>query len=62
MLATALMCGFLFLEVAMDEKLVKEAQALGINASLYYLLPPQRREAALRADIAREKARKEEAK
>lgn len=46
----------------MDEKLVKEAQALGINASLYYLLPPQRREAALRADVAREKARKEEAK
>jgi len=45
----------------MDEELIKEAKALGINASLYYLLPPRKREEALRADIAREKARKEEA-
>lgn len=45
----------------MDKALVKEAERLGINASLYYLLPPKKREAALRADIAREKARKEDA-
>lgn len=43
----------------MDAALVKEAEELGINASLYHLLPPKKREAALRADIAREKARKE---
>lgn len=46
----------------MDEKLMKEAKTLGINPSLYYLLAPHKREAALRADIAREKARKEETK
>lgn len=45
----------------MDQKLVEEAKELGINASMYYLLPPQKRESALRADIAREKkTRKEE--
>lgn len=39
----------------MDEKLVKEAEALGINASMYNLLPAKKREAALREDIARAK-------
>lgn len=41
----------------MDEKadLVKEAKALGINVSIYWLLPPKKREAALRADITRAK-------
>ncbi len=44
----------------MDAALMAEADSLGINSSLYLLLPPSEREAALRADIAREKARKEE--
>lgn len=39
----------------MNEDLVKEAEALGINASMYYLLPPDRRESALRKDIERAK-------
>ena len=39
----------------MSEELMKEAEALGINASLYYLLPPEDREKALRKDIARAK-------
>ena len=39
----------------MNEKLMKEAEALGINASMYYLLPPDKREEALRRDIARAK-------
>ena len=41
----------------MDEEtdLVKEAKALGINVSMYMLLPPNKRESALRADIARAK-------
>ena len=39
----------------MDEELINEAEALGINASLYYLLPPTEREKALRRDIARAK-------
>lgn len=38
------------------EELIAEAEGLGINASLYFLLPPERREEALKADI--EKARK----
>lgn len=41
----------------MDKDLMKEGEALGLNVSLYYLLPPDKREAALRADISREKAR-----
>lgn len=46
----------------MDEKddLIKEAQTLGINVSMYSLLPPSKREAALRADIAREKKQRSE--
>lgn len=39
----------------MNEELMREAEALGINASLYYFLPPDRREDALRQDIARAK-------
>ena len=39
----------------MSEELMKEAQQLGINATLYYLLPPKIREDALRRDIARAK-------
>ena len=38
------------------EELIAEAERLGINASLYFLLPPDTREDALKADI--EKARK----
>jgi len=39
----------------MNEDLVKEAEALGINVSMYCLLPPDRRESALRKDIERAK-------
>lgn len=39
----------------MNDELMKEAEVLGINASMYYLLPPERRESALRKDIARAK-------
>lgn len=39
----------------MNEDLVREAEDLGINASLYLLLPPRERERALRRDIARAK-------
>lgn len=42
----------------MNDKLIKEAEALGINTSMYYLLPARKREQALRLDI--EKRRKEE--
>lgn len=42
----------------MNEALIKEGEALGINTSMYYLLPANRRERALRLDI--EKRRKEE--
>lgn len=38
------------------EELIAEAERLGINASLYFLLPPDKRKDALKADI--EKARK----
>ena len=41
----------------MFEKLMKEAESLGLNSSMYYLIPPKRRERALRLDI--EKRRKE---
>lgn len=43
-----------------DKVLVKEAESLGINASMYCLLPPDRRERDLRLDI--ESRRKEVAK
>ena len=39
----------------MNDALVREAEALGINVSMYYLLPPNRREDALRRDVARAK-------
>jgi|GEM_PF-5582520 len=42
----------------MDEALKTEAKALSINVSMYYMLPANKREAALRADIAREKSKK----
>jgi|AGTN01.1.fsa_nt_gi hypothetical protein len=41
----------------MDEKLMSEAAALGINTSMHYMLPEILREDALRKDIAREKER-----
>ena len=41
----------------MDEKLIAEAEAVGINASLYYFLPANRREDLLRKDIERAKKR-----
>ena len=42
----------------MNEALIKEGEALGINTSMYYLLPANKRERALKLDI--EKRRKEE--
>lgn len=39
----------------MDKELMKEAEALGINASTYYFLPPDKREAALKQDVERAK-------
>ena len=39
----------------MDEKLIAEAEAVGINASMYYFLPANRREVLLRKDIERAK-------
>lgn len=42
----------------MNEALIKEGEALGINTSMYYFLPANKRERALRLDI--EKRRKEE--
>ena len=42
----------------MDEALIREGEALGINTSMYYLLPAHKRERALKLDI--EKRRKEE--
>lgn len=42
----------------MNEELLSEAEEMGINASMYYLLPAKNREQALRLDI--EKRRKEE--
>ena len=39
----------------MDAELMKEAEKYGINASLYYLLPPNQRENALKKDIERAK-------
>lgn len=41
----------------MDEKLVNEAKSLGIEVSMYYLLPPEKREGTLRKDIIRAKTR-----
>lgn len=41
-----------------NEELIKEGESLGINTSMYYLIPPRKRERALRLDI--EKRRKEE--
>ncbi len=38
-----------------NEKLTAEAEAVGINASLYYFLPANRREDLLRKDIKRAK-------
>ena len=43
----------------MKETLIEEAEELGIEASMYYLLPPKKREATLKADIRKEKARRE---
>lgn len=40
------------------EELIKEGETLGINTSMYYLLPAHKRERALKLDI--EKRRKEE--
>lgn len=40
--------------------LEEEAISLGINVSMYKLLPPDKREDALKKDIAREKKYREE--
>lgn len=37
----------------MNEELIRRAVALGINVSLYWLLPPDRREDAIRKDVER---------
>ena len=39
----------------MNEKLAKEAEALGINVSMYNILPPNKREEALRKDVEKQK-------
>jgi len=41
----------------MDEDLIREAEELGINASMYYFIPARRRETLLRKDIDRARAR-----
>lgn len=41
----------------MNDELVAEAEALAINASMYYLIPSHRREDLLRKDIERAKKR-----
>lgn len=43
----------------MKDELVKEAEILGINASMYYMLPPQHRETALKADTRKENVRRD---
>ena len=35
----------------MKKELLNEAEKLGLNARMYYLLPPETREALLRKDI-----------
>lgn len=45
-----------------DKDLLRRAEALGLRVSLYKLLPPNRRMAALRADVAREENRRKEEK
>ena len=42
----------------MNPELVREADRLGINASMYFLLDPEKREKCLRADIEKEKKRR----
>ena len=37
----------------MDSTLMQDAEKFGINASLYFLLPPNKREDALKRDISR---------
>jgi len=43
----------------MNEDLMREAEAAGINASLYYFLPPNKRERLLQKDIDRAKRQAE---
>lgn len=45
-----------------EKDLLRRAEALGLRVSLYKLLPPNRRMAALRADVAREENRRKEEK
>ena len=40
--------------------LAEEAMSIGINVSMYKLLPADKREEAMKTDIAREKKRREE--
>ena len=40
----------------MPEELIQEAERYGINATMYYLLPPKTRVKALKKDIAKAKA------
>lgn len=44
----------------MDHQLEIEAEKLGINYSLYNLIPSKKRMKALRTDIEKEKKRREE--
>ena len=44
---------------AMNENLMREAEAVGINASLYYFLPPNKCECLLQKDIDRAKRQAE---
>ena len=43
----------------MNEDLMREAEAASINASLYYFLPPSKRECLLQKDIDRAKRQAE---
>jgi hypothetical protein len=44
---------------SMNSNLIDEAKKYGVNASQYNLLPPRKRENALRNDIERAKTRAE---
>ena len=45
----------------MSEDLIREAEQYGINASMYYLLPPKKREKALQKDIQKAKKARQKA-
>ena len=47
--------------IGIPEKLIRRAQALGINVSMYCLAPAQKRAALLRKDVEREALLRNEA-